>query len=37
VPAGIFAAAAVAGSAALLVLRRIEIVGRAETVSEWQW
>lgn len=36
-PAGLFAAVAVSGSGALLVIRRIEFVGRQQTVSEWQW
>ena len=37
VPGGLLAAAAVAGSGALLALRRIEFVGRDGTVTDWQW
>ena len=37
VPVGIFGAAAVTVSGALLVLRKIEFVGRRETVTDWQW
>jgi phosphatidylserine/phosphatidylglycerophosphate/cardiolipin synthase-like enzyme len=37
VPAGLFAAAAVSGSAALLLVRRFEIVGRDGAVTDWQW
>jgi phosphatidylserine/phosphatidylglycerophosphate/cardiolipin synthase-like enzyme len=36
-PAGLLAAAAVAGSGALLLVRRIEFVGHSETVTDWQW
>jgi phosphatidylserine/phosphatidylglycerophosphate/cardiolipin synthase-like enzyme len=37
VPAGLLAAVAVAGSGALLVVRRFEIVGRDGAVTDWQW
>ena len=36
VPGGLLAAAAVAGSGGLLALRRLEFVGRGETVTDWQ-
>ena len=37
IPGGLLAAAAVAGSGGLLALRRLEFVGRGETVTDWQW
>ena len=37
IPAGLLAGAAAAASVALLALRRIEFVGREETVTDWQW
>jgi phosphatidylserine/phosphatidylglycerophosphate/cardiolipin synthase-like enzyme len=37
VPAGLFAASAVAISGALLVVRRMRFVGEAEVITDWQW
>jgi phosphatidylserine/phosphatidylglycerophosphate/cardiolipin synthase-like enzyme len=37
VPAGLLAAAAVAGSGALLLVRRFKIIGRDGVVTDWQW
>ena len=37
IPAGVLAVVAVAGSGTLLLLRRIEFVGKAEPVTDWKW
>lgn len=36
-PVGLLAAAAVSASIALLVLNRLQFVGRKEVVTDWQW
>lgn len=37
VPAGLFAATAVAVSGALLLVRRMRFVGENEVITDWQW
>ena len=37
IPIGLLAIAAVVGSGALLLLRRIEFVGKNEPVTDWKW
>ncbi len=36
-PAGLLAAVAAGGAGALLVVRRIDVIGRTEPLTDWQW